>query len=65
MRLYLIVNSEAQTAIFLPADATGLDLCTSRSSCSEPPGVVERIFYLPIVYEVMEKLKKSLGFCGR
>jgi hypothetical protein len=40
--------------------STGINICTNR--ISRTMGMIERTFTCPIVYEVMEELKNSLGF---
>jgi len=48
-----------------PADCSGYPYLYQPEFASRTMGMVERTFTCPIVYEVMEHLKKSLGFPRR
>lgn len=48
-----------------PADCSGYPYLYKPKFVSRTMGMIERTFTCPIVYEVMEELKKSLGFLRR
>jgi len=48
-----------------PADCSGYPYLYEPEFVSRAMGMVNRTFTCPIVYEVMEELKKSLGFLRR
>lgn len=48
-----------------PADCSGYPYLYKPAFVSRAMGMIERTFTCPIVYEVMEELKKSLGFSRR
>jgi len=47
-----------------PADCSGYPYLYEPDFIFRTLGMIERTFTCPIVYEVMEELKKSLGFLG-